>query len=145
MPNSLRYTDTAWHANPGDKAGINRRGSRVLGQDVDGVLPEDQRRTGEPSTGPAPQGSYPWEALQGALVAGVLLDRAGVVSINAGDSALIRAQYWLFGTNQNPPANDDRWQPWILNRVGGSNFPTVYSREPGKNMGFGDWTHGPRA
>ncbi len=143
-PNQLVWSGTGWHAsNP--KAGINRRGATKMGRNVDGVLPEDQRRSGEPSSRPAEHGSYPWEALQGELVTGVLLDRAGLVDINAGDGALVRAFTWLYTTNTNPPSADDQWQPWVLNRIAGTRFATTVGGSPGKNMGWGDWTHGPRA
>lgn len=144
VPDPLVYSDTAWHANPRDKAGINRRGATIDGRSVDGVLPEDQRRTGEPSAGkPAPRGSYPWEALQGAVVTAVLLDRAGVVDFAAGDDALRRAYAWLTGTNGNAAEGDDLWQPWLVNSIRGTSFPTAATRSPGKNMAWTDWTHGP--
>ena len=143
VPNQLIYTDTNWHA--GRLAGVNPRGAVVAGRNADGLQPEEQRRTGEPTAGAAPRGSYPWEALQGALVTGVMLDRAGLVDINAGDQALIRAFTWLYETNGNPPVADDRWQPWLLNSVAGTHFPTVASTPyPGKNMGWTDWTHAVR-
>ena len=141
VANSLKYSSTKWHASS-SKVGINRRGATVGGQNADGVLPEDQRRTGEPG-GTVAKGSYPWEALQGALVTGVLAHRAGLVDINAGDHALQRAFTWLYKINGNPPANDDRWQPWVLNRVAGTNFAASAPTGAGKNMGWGDWTHGP--
>lgn len=144
VPNRLKWSSTRWHA-AGTPTGINRRGAVVMGRNVDGVEPEDQRRTGEPSTSPAPRGSYPWEALQGALVTGVLLQRAGIVSIHAGDRALVRAFVWLYMVNQNPASGDDTWQPWVLNRQAGVRFPTTASGSPGKNMGWSDWTHGPVA
>lgn len=140
----LVYSGTAWHASTRDKAGINRRGATVGGRSVDGVLPEDQRRSGEPSGGgAAPRGSYPWEALQGAVVTAVLLDRAGVVDFAAGDDALRRAYAWLTGPNDNAAAGDDLWQPWLVNSVRGTSFPTAPTKSPGKNMAWTDWTHGP--
>jgi hypothetical protein len=143
VTSQLSYSDTAWHASS-RKAGINRRGSVVLGRSADGVIPEDQRRTGEPTSGAAAKGSYPWEALQGALVTGVLLDRAGLVDIDAGDEALTRAFRWLYDTNANPPSGDDTWQPWLLNQVSGTRFATRPATSPGKNMAWTDWTHAPR-
>lgn len=140
VPNQLKYSDTRWHAGR-RKAGINPRGSRVLGRDATGVVTEDQRRSGEPSSRKPDQGSYPWEGLQGALVTGVLLDRADLVAIDAGDRALERAFAWLYLTNANPPTGDDEWQPWLLNAVAGTRFPTTSARSPGKNMGWTDWTH----
>jgi hypothetical protein len=139
----LVYTDTAWHANSRDRAGINRRGATVLGRTADGVLPEDQRRTGEPTGGAAAQGSYPWEALQGAMVTAVLLDRAGVVGFAAGDDALRRSFLWLWGPNGNPADGDDLWQPWLMNSIRGTSFPTQATKSPGKNMAWTDWTHAP--
>lgn len=142
VPNQLRWSDTAWHVAGRPKVGIEPRGARINGRSVDGVQPEDQRRTGEPGRGPAPKGGYPWEALQGGLVTGVLLHRAGVVDIGAGDHALERAFTWLYETNDNPPTGDDRWQPWLLNSVAGTHFATVEAPHPGKNMGWTEWTHG---
>lgn len=144
VANQLRYSDTGWHATS-PPAGVNPPGARIGGHSVDGLLPEDQRRTGEPSTGAPPRGSYPWEALQGALVTGVLLHRAGVVGIGAGRGALARAAGWLTHVNRNPATGDDTWQPWVLNRVAGTSLPTTEARSPGKNMGWSDWTHGPRS
>ncbi|HWJ61936.1 MAG TPA: hypothetical protein VNS19_08185 [Acidimicrobiales bacterium] len=138
-PNTLKYTSTSWHAGP--KAGVNARGATISGHDVGGVLPEDQRRTGD-YTWPAPKGSYPHEALQGAVVASVILDRAGVLDFNAGDSALLRAERWLSTTNANPPANDDGNTPWLLNAYGGGSFARSASASPGKNIGWAAWTSG---
>lgn len=143
VANSLKYTDTKWHASS-SKAGINRRGAVISGRSADGVLPEDQRRTGEPSSSAPAKGSYPWEGLQGALVTGAMLDRAGIVDITAGDHALSRAFQWLYHTNGNAPSGDDTWQPWVLNRLAGTNFAAKAGTSPGKNMGWSDWTHGPR-
>ncbi|CAN5696822.1 hypothetical protein BH10ACT1_BH10ACT1_36070 [soil metagenome] len=144
VSSQLRYSDTGWHAT-GRLAGINPRASKnAAGRYVGGVLPEDQRRTGEPSVrGMAPKGSYPWEALQGALVTGVLLDRAGLVDIDAGDQALRRAFVWLIDNNDNPPASDDLWQPWTLNAVSGTHFSAKLTKSPGKNMAWTDWVDGP--
>lgn len=143
VSDQLVFSDTRWHADPTNKSGINRRGTRAAGIVADGVLPEDQRRTGEPSGNVAPKGSYPWEALQGAIVTGVLLDRAGVVGFAAGDDALRRAFSWLTGPNANPASGDDLWQPWLMNSIRGTSFPTSATKSPGKNMAWTDWTHAP--
>jgi hypothetical protein len=138
VANQLVYSSTNWHPST-SKVGVNRRGSTISGQNVDGVQPEDQRRTGE-FAWPAPLGSYPWEALQGTLVAGVMLHRANIVPITAGDDAIYRATDWLIAVNGNPATGDDRWQIWLLNKIRGSKFTTT-STTPGKNMGWTDWTH----
>jgi hypothetical protein len=134
----LKYTGTTWHAGT-PRAGINGVGATISGHDVDGVIPEDQRRTGE-YTWPAPEGSYPWEALQGTIVAGVVLQRAGALPFNTGSNAIVRAAKWLTYTNTNAASGDDTWQPWVLNKLGGAGLPTS-SASSGKNMGYTDWTH----
>jgi hypothetical protein len=138
-PNTLKYSGTSWHA--GRKAGINARGARISGNDVDGVIPEDQRRTGDYQW-PAPKGSYPHEAMQGAVVASVILDRAGVLDFAAGDHALERAERWLSVTNANPAANDDGNTPWLLAAYGGGSFSRTPSASPGKNIAWAAWTSG---
>ncbi len=133
----LKFTSTNWHT--GVKAGINAPGSSISGHNVDGVIPEDQRRTGSFSW-PAPKGSYPWEALQGTLVAGIVLHRSGWLPFDTGSNAIVRAAKWLTVVNGNPASGDDTWQPWLLNKFGGAGL-SASSASPGKNMGFTDWTH----
>lgn len=135
----IRWSSTGWHVST-PPAGVNRPGTQIAGQNVSGVQPEEQRRTGEPGSGSIPKGSYPWEGLQGAVVTGVLLHRAGVLDINAGDKALARAATWLTYDNENPAEGDDTWLPWLLNEVAGTSLPTTPS-SPGKNMGWTDWSH----
>lgn len=140
VPNTMVYRSTNWHAVSNDKVGINRKGATIQGHNVDGVIPEDQRRTGE-FEWPAPQGSYPWEAMQGALVTDVILQRAGRISATHEDSAMVRAWTWLYTVNNNPAVGDDRWQIWVANKYYGTNFPTETGVSPGKLMGWTDWTH----
>lgn len=134
------YQDTDWHADQNAKRPINAKSTVIQGQNVDGVMPEDQRRTGE-FAWPAPKGSYPWEALQGALVTDTILLRKSLVSANYQDNALVRAYTWLTVTNQNPAATDDEWQIWVVNKLHGTNFATRSGLPPGKNMAWTDWTH----
>jgi len=138
-PNTLKYSGTNWHA--GRRAGINARGATIAGRSVDGVIPEDQRRTGE-YTWPAPKGGYPHEAMQGAIVTSVILDRAGVLDFAAGDHALKRAMQWLSVTNANRPVGDDGNTPWLLAAYGGGTFARTAAPSPGKNIAWAAWTAG---
>lgn len=140
--NGMVYKDTNWHADSNNKKGINAKGATINGYSVDGVIPEDQRRTGE-FEWPAPQGEYPWEAMQGALVTDVMLQRAGKITTTYQDSAMLRAYNWLYSVNNNPAGDDDRWQMWVVNKVYGKNYPTTTGSgvTPGKLMGWTDWTH----
>lgn len=134
----LKFTSTNWHAGS-PEAGINPVGATIGGKNVDGVIPEDQRRTGEFKF-PAPKGSYPWEALQGTTVAGVVLHRAGALPFDTGSNAIVRAAKWLTVVNANPASGDDTWQPWVMNKFGKAGLSTS-DASTGKNMGFTDWTH----
>jgi hypothetical protein len=135
----LNFTDTNWHANPSNKAGINRRGATISGRNVDGVIPEDQRRTGEFSW-PAPAGNYPWGALEAESMSASMLHRAGLMSFSAGDSAIARAASWLYNVNNNPASGDDTGTPWIINKYAGTSFPTTPA-SMGKSIAWTDWTH----
>lgn len=137
VPNQLRFTSTDWHDST-KEAGISPRGASRDGHPLDGVQPEDQRRTGE-YIWAAPKGSYPHEALQGAVLASVILDRAGALPFNTGDNALIRAEAWLAGPDANPASGDDRNTPYMLNEYGGS-FPTG-STSAAKNIAWCDWLY----
>ncbi len=132
--------DQSWHADQNSKKGVNSKGATIQGQNVDGVLPEDQRRTGG-FEWPAPKGSYPWEAMQGALVADVVLQRAGKITPTFQDSAMLRVYNWLNNVNSNPASGDDEWQPWVINKVYGTRYPTKAGVSEGKIMGWTDWTH----
>ncbi len=132
--------DQSWHADQNSKKGINSRGATIQGQNVDGVLPEDQRRTGG-FEWPAPKGSYPWEAMQGALIADVVLQRAGMISSTYQDSAMLRAYNWLYKVNNNPASGDDEWQMWVVNKYYGTSYSTKVGVSEGKLMGWTDWTH----
>ena len=136
-PNHLRYSVTTWHVGP--MRGINAPGAQRDGHSLDGVLPEDQRRTGEYQW-PAPQGTYPHEALQGAVVASVILHRAGALPFDAGDHALARAEHWLAMTNGNPAAGDDRNTPWLIDQYGRGSFAISSPTSTAKNMAWSDWT-----
>jgi hypothetical protein len=71
-----------------------------------------------------------------------ILRRAGYDSFQWQDSALWRAFNWLYTQALFPATGDDSWQPHLVNRIYGSNFPAPLPSRPGKNMGWTDWTHG---
>ncbi len=137
VANQLRFTTTNWHTEV-KQAGVNPVGAGRDGHPLDGVQPEDQRRTGS-YTWAAPKGSYPHEALQGAVLASVILDRAGALPFGSGQGALIRAEEWLIGPDGNPPSGDDRNTPYMLNRYGAT-FATG-STSAAKNIAWADWAY----
>jgi len=136
----FRYGSLAWQANPEAPVGINPRGSRREGHSIDGVLPDDQRRSG-PFEWPAPHENYVYGALQGALVQAVLLGNAGYDVWEWGDRALLRAFLWLHAEAGFPAQGDDGWEPWLINFHYGVRLPAPDPARPGKIAGWTDWTH----
>ena len=134
------YGETSWQCDESNPVGINPANCTKNGRPLDGVLPDDQRRSGS-FVWPAAKENYVWEALQGAVVQAVILHRAGYDPFNWGNKALLRAAQWLHSVNNFPAANDDTWVPHILNYFYGSSFPAPSPTRPGKNMGWADWTH----
>lgn len=134
------YGDKSWQSNSNMPVGINPPGATIQGHNVDGVLPDDQRRGGSFSW-PPPKENYVYEALQGALVQCELLHRHGYPSYEWQDKAVLRAFTWLNITDNFLASGDDRWQPWIVNKRYGSTFPFSTSATYGKNMGWTSWTH----
>jgi len=135
----FKFGDLSWQADRSNPVGVNPVGATIQGHNVDGVLPDDQRRGGG-FTWPPPKENYVWEALQGALVEAQLLSRAGYPAWEWQDRALLRAVTWLHEQAKYPAGGDDSWQPWLVNAAYGTAFPAG-SASPGKNMGWTDWTH----
>jgi len=135
------YGDLWWQANAAAPVGINPKGTMIQGHSVDGVLPDDQRRSG-PFAWPPPKQNYVYEALQGAIAQAVVLSRRGFDVWNWSDKALLRAFTWLHSQAGFPAAGDDTWEPWIVNKAYGARFPAPLPSSPGKNVGFTCFTHG---
>jgi hypothetical protein len=91
-----------------------------------------------------------WEGMQGYVVTAVILHRAGVLPFNSADNSVMRAMDMLYGKGEastnsplfhNPASSDDTWIPWVVNYyISENRYPTT-TANPGKNMGWTDWTH----
>jgi hypothetical protein len=136
----FKYRDLWWQCNPQEPVGINPKGCTKNGHPIGGVLPDDQRRGGE-FTWPPPKENYTWGALQGAVALAVILDRQGYDPWQWSDQALLRAVVWLHEQADFPAEDDETWVPHIINHFYGTNFPAPSPTEPGKNVGWADWTH----
>jgi len=139
----FKYGELSWQCDQSKPVGINPRGCTKSGLSLDGVLPDDQRRSGSFS-GRVTKENYAYEALQGALAQAVLLSRQGYDVWNWGDKALLRAYTWLHNVAKYPAEGDDTWQTHVVNHVYGTNFPAPTPARAGKNFGWTDWTHGSR-
>lgn len=133
--------DLSWQCDPKRPVGINPVGCAKSGLNLNGVLPDDQRRGGSFTTSP-PKENYVWEALQGLLAQAVMLHRVGYPVWEWEDRALLRAVEWLHQVAKFPAQGDDSWQPHIVNRYYGTDFPAPMPARAGKNFGWTDWTHG---
>lgn len=137
VTNSLYCQDTNWHPDTNERFGVNKTGTTIQGHNVSGVLPEDWRRGGEFAWPPGDT-VYMWEGMQGYVVSAVLLHRAGLVSISAGDNAVVRSMDMLYSINNSPESNDT-WIPWLVNQYTGKSYPTS-AASSGRGMGWTDWT-----
>lgn len=139
------YGELWWQANPAAPVGVNPAGSKIQGEDVGGLQPEEMRRAGS-FTWPPKATDYAWEGLQGRLASAYMLSRAGYDSKNWSDKALLRAVKVLYKIGW-PAEGDDQWQPWLLNKMYGlygtaDEIPTTGGGK-GKNVGWTMWTHQP--
>jgi hypothetical protein len=134
------YGDVSWQSNPSQPVGINPPGATIAGHSVDGVLPDDQRRTGG-FAWPPPCGNYPHGALDGALLTAEILSRQGYPAYSWGSNALLRAQVWLNSTGC-APSGDNVWHLPLLDARYGTTFWNGAVVPPGKNFGWTDWLYG---
>jgi hypothetical protein len=136
----FRFGDLWWQSSPSQPVGINPVGATIQGRNVDGVLPEEQRRTGE-FTWPPPCGNYPHGALDGALLTAEILTRAGYPAYEWSNRALLRAVNWLRGTGC-AATGDNVWQLPLLDARYGTAYWNGAPVRPGKNFGWTDWLFG---
>src|SRR3954452_15076886 len=131
------YGDLSWQADSSKPVGVNPVGAKKGSLDVDGVLPDDQRRGGSCCT--LTKENYVWEALQGATTQALLLAVQGYDSLNWGNRAIQRAVAWEYRVNNFPATGDDHFLPYIVNRVYATSFSTSSGSAFGKGMGGSEW------
>lgn len=134
------FGELSWQADASQPVGINPAGSTIGGHSVDGVLPDDQRRTGG-FIWPPPCGNYPYGALDGALLQAEILWRAGYDTFNWQNQALLRAELWLRSTGC-APSGDNLWQAPLLDARYHTSFWNGAPVPPGKNVGWTSWLYG---
>lgn len=136
----LKYdVDVSWHVNASDLRLINPKGATKQGIDIDGVIPDDMRRGASFTTGAPVFTGYPWEHLQGVLMAARVLERAGMPIWTVDDSAISRAatQLQLELGGAWVATGDDRWQLAFLDQAYGTKWAgSANVWGAGKNTGF---------
>jgi hypothetical protein len=136
----FNFGDLDWQCDPGAPVGINPAGCTKDGHSIDGVLPDDQRRNGG-FQWPPPCANYVWGALDGATVQAMILHRQGYPAWEWEGRALLRAYRWLHDEAGCRAEGDNSWQPHLVNSYYGTGFPAPLPAQPGKNMGWTDWSH----
>lgn len=132
-------TDLSWQFDPTQPVGVNPAGAQKEGYSIDGALPEEMRR-GAKFRWPPKRTNYAWGAMQGVLVQAVLLARAGYPVWEWEDQAILRAVQFLYAIEWKPKG-DDQWMVWLINAVYQTEYTTAAKVNPGKNMGWTNWTH----
>jgi hypothetical protein len=125
-----------WQVDPSRPVGILPLNAKIDGNLVDGLQPEEMRRAGT-FAWPPKATDYAWEGLQGRLASAYMLHRAGYDSLNWSDKAMLRAVQALYRIGW-PAEGDDQWQPWLVNAMYGTDFPTTGGGK-GKNVGWTRW------
>lgn len=153
----------AYQADSANPVGINRPGTTKLDQssvsrNVDGVMPEDQRRiTGCPAsytadvfTWPLCRQGYTWEDTQSEVMVAYHLQREGYDGLNLVSKAIKRviAEHYrtgdypsdaTFGTTY-PPVGDDAWIIPLANKLYGTSYtPGETVGQCGKGTCGADW------
>ncbi|HEY7489516.1 MAG TPA: alginate lyase family protein [Candidatus Tectomicrobia bacterium] len=139
----FKYGELSWQCDPSKPVGINPKGCIRAGHSIDGVLSDDQRRSGT-FTWPPPHENYVYEALQGAIVQAVILHRAGYDPFNWADKALLRAYQWLRTEANFSAKGDDTWQLPLVDCFYDTHLWDGGLTSTGKNIGWTGWTHAQR-
>lgn len=133
-------SDLSWHVDGSNLRIINPKGAVKQGVNIDGIIPDDMRRGGPFTTGTPAATGYPWEHLQGVLMAARILERAGLSIWGVADQAIHRAAYALQVRIKGSflCSGDDLWQLAFLDSAYGTSWSgsqNVWGA--GKNVGFG--------
>ncbi|MGE5550422.1 MAG: hypothetical protein ACM3ZC_07810, partial [Bacteroidota bacterium] len=143
-PYEAQYgTDLSWHVDQNNPRWINPQGATKSGLNIDGIIPDDQRRNGSFSNPPACNTDYHWEGQQGWVMGARILDRLGMSIYSASNQAIYRAAYALhvrwagqFGS-QWLAEGDDLWMLKFIDSAYGTNLSgSADVWGSGKNAGW---------
>jgi hypothetical protein len=141
----FNYGDMSWQVDPRNPVGVQPVGAVKNGLNIDGALADDMRR-GCALQVPPCHTNYAWEAMQGVVVEAELLYRRGYDAFGWQSRAVLRAVQFLKRLDDAYggwwAANDDTWQPWLINRAYGTSLPESAPASQGKIMAWTDWVFG---
>jgi hypothetical protein len=142
----FRADATSWMADPAAPVAVNPVGAVIDGHGVDGVLVDSIAET-TPFVWPPPYSDNVYNALGGAIVAAVILERQGRDPWPWSDAALRRAAEWMLKADDGKTGWDtsnDPTKAYVLDLIDWA-YGTSYARsevsEPGRNMAWTSWSH----
>lgn len=122
---AFTYGDLWWQAVPAAPVGIDAKGTQIQGHSVDGVLPEEMRRSGV-FVWPPPKENYVYTGLEGVIGQALILSRWGYPAVwTWSDSAILRAYTWLHAEASFPAVGNDVVQIPLVNWAYKVTFPIV--------------------
>jgi hypothetical protein len=138
----FQYGDTSWQCDPAHPVGIDPPCTKS-GVDLDGVLPDDQRRAGSFTKGAIPHENYTREAYEPALQEAVMLSQADAIEAQCLSArALLRVDQ-EFARMRFAATGDDTNEPWLVRWLyGQSPSSPLGATAIGKSYSDADWTHG---
>lgn len=140
------YGDLCWQHDPDNPVGVNPLGAVVDGVDVDGVLPDDQRRGGDCPPDPVEEENYVYSANAGVVVSCEIAHKQGHPAWGWEDQAELRVAMRIetdfAGGFVDGDATNDRWQGWLINwQYGAGTVETADETTLSKSYAFTSWTH----
>jgi hypothetical protein len=152
---NANYGDLGWQGDPDNPRGINALGAVRDGQDFDGLLADDHRRsvTYDGTNYPGEETHYTYEALESAAMTTIVLERAGYPAKSWSDEAIKRGvlKYKHLGENY-PELGWHTWEPsnranspplynYMFGADGGWEMLNVTTASPMRHIAFTRWTH----
>lgn len=143
--------DLTWQDDTAEPRGINpldAESNDGLARDFDGIIPEAQRDAGTYPTKWLSKSDEPFNALQGAVTAAIMLSRARYKPWESSSEALKRAVAWLASVNtqefdDSVNGGDDAWMAWVIDSVYSTTYVSSQSltnpTTPGKCLSYTDW------
>lgn len=131
------WSGTDWQCGDGRMYGINPAGCTRDGVDLDGVIPEDQRRCGGLSITPCAT-NYVHGATDGMALSFWIMARQGENPWEWGDRAALRQMQWKYRVGQ-APYGGFRWQIPVIEAAYGIDLPGNAPAATSTNMGYADW------
>jgi len=136
--------ELCWNEDEANPKGVNPLGAVVDGVDVDGVLPDDQRRGGTCPPDPVECENYVLSALAGPVVSCEIVRIQETADAWEWEDSAMKRAFLSVETDGcgwiNSPAHNDRWQGWIVNwHYGSGTVATAVQTAVGKSYNFTDW------